>query len=216
MNFTKYFKKIVYLFVAIGFTSAIAGSYEDFFKALQRNDGATVGRLLERGFDPNSLDTEGRPALCMALQLESGSVVAALLRHPQLDVNALNDKDESPLMLAALKDQRDWMSKLLERGAVVNKAGWTPLHYAASNKDASGQAITLLLDAGAAINAPSPNGTTPLMMAAMYGSEAGVKVLMARGADLKRKNDLGLTVADFADRAGRDKLAAQLRAAIGS
>ena len=59
-------------------------------------------------------------------------------------------------------------------------------------------------------------GTTPVMMAAMYGSEASVKVLMARGADLKRKNDLGLTVADFADRAGRDKLAAQLRAAIGS
>ncbi len=215
MNFTKYFKKVFYLVAVFGFSLAIAGSYEDFFNALQRNDGSTVNRLLERGFDPNSLDTEGRPALSVALQVESDEVVAALFRHPQLNVNALNDKDESPLMLAALKDQRAWMAKLLERGAVVNKAGWTPLHYAASNKESSGQAIALLLDAGAAINAPSPNGTTPVMMAAMYGSEASVKVLMARGADLKRKNDQGLTVADFADRAGRDRLAAQLRAAIG-
>lgn len=214
MNFMKHFRKAIYLFVIVCFSSSsFAGSYEDFFIAVQRNDGSAITRLLQRGFDPNTRDPEGRPALYAALQNESLDVAEALLRHPQLDVNAVNDTDETPLMMAALKGQLSWMAKLLERGAAVNKPGWTPLHYAATDKESEGQALALLLDRGAALNAPSANGTTPLMMAALYGSDTSVKLLRSRGADLKRKNDLGMTAADFADRGGREKLAAELRAA---
>jgi uncharacterized protein len=215
MNFMQSFKKAIYLLMVVCFSSAsFAGSYEDFFTALERNDPATVTRLLERGFDPNTRDPQGRPALYAALQAESLDAAAALWRHPQLDVNALNSTDESPLMMAALKGQLQWSTRLLERGAVVNKTGWTPLHYAASSPESDTQVLALLLDKGAAINAASPNGSTPIMMAALYGTEAGVRLLLSRGADLKRKNDLGMTVADFADRGGREKLAAQLRTAI--
>ena len=76
--------------------------------------------------------------------------------------------------------------------------------------------LTLLLDHGAAIDALSPNGSTPIMMAASYGPEASVELLVARGADLKRKNDLGLTASDFAARAGRQSLADRLRKAAES
>jgi hypothetical protein len=48
------------------------------------------------------------------------------------------------------------------------------------------------------------------MMAAGYGAEASVELLLARGADRKLRNDLGLTAADFAQRAGRDALAKRL------
>ena len=37
-----------------------------------------------------------------------------------------------------------------------------------------------------------------------------VKLLLARGADLKRRNQLNLSAADFARRAGRESLAKQL------
>ena len=214
MNLIKYFNKIVYLFVFVGYSVASAGSYEDFFSALDRNDPASVTRLLERGFDPNTRDPQGRSGLFVALQKESFDAAQALFRHPQLDVNALNNNDESPLMMAAMKGQIQWCKQLLDKGAVVNKTGWTPLHYAASGSEH--QVVALLLDKGAAIDAQSPNGTTAVMMAALYGSEASVNLLVTRGADLKRKNDLGLTASDFAARGGRDTLAAQLKIAAGS
>lgn len=214
MNLIKHFKKSLYLFVFIGYSFAWAGSYEDFFSALDRNDASSVTRLLERGFDPNTRDPQGRPGLFIALQKESFDAAQALMRHPQLDVNALNNNDESPLMMAAMKGQLRWCTELMNKGAVVNKTGWTPLHYAASGSEH--QVVALLLDKGAAINATSPNGTTPVMMAALYGPEPSVNLLVARGADLKRKNDLGLTAVDFASRGGREKLAAQLKTASGN
>ncbi len=212
MNFTTYFKNVAYLFVLFGVSTAIAGSYEDFFTALQRNDAAAVTRLLERGFDPNTRDPEGRPGLYAALQRESYDAALALVHHPAIDVNALNSNDESPLMIVALKGQLQWGTRLLERGAAVNKPGWTPLHYAASGTEP--QMLALLLDKGALINAPSPNGSTPLMMAALYGPDSSVQLLLNRGADAKQKNDLGMTVVDFAARGGRDKLAEQMRKAL--
>jgi hypothetical protein len=68
----------------------------------------------------------------------------------------------------------------------------------------------LLLDRGAPIDAKSPNGSTPLMMAARYGAEASVDLLLARGADAKRRNDLNLDAADFARQGGRDFLVERL------
>jgi ankyrin repeat protein len=102
------------------------------------------------------------------------------------------------------------MRKLLDRGAQVDKTGWSPLHYAATGPDAA--AVRLLLERGAAIEAASPNRTTPLMMAAQYGPEASVEALLQRGADAKARNDRGLNAADFARQAGRAALAARLDA----
>ena len=69
--------------------------------------------------------------------------------------------------------------------------------------------LTLLLDKGAAIDSRSPNGTTPLMMAARYGDEQGAHLLLARGADARLRNDQNLSAADFARTGGREKLAAK-------
>jgi len=71
-----------------------------------------------------------------------------------------------------------------------------------------------LLDKDAFINAQSPNGTTPLMMAAMYGSAAAVQLLLDEGADVAMKNQQGMTAADFAER-GKRPDAVQLLGAAG-
>ena len=70
--------------------------------------------------------------------------------------------------------------------------------------------MKLLADRGADLNAASPNNTTPLMMAAQYGSEDSVRLLLDRGADPGRRNMKGLGAADFAKLAGRDNLAERL------
>lgn len=193
-----WFKKLVYLLVFIGFSSAKAGSYEDFFTALEADNATIIGQLLERGFDPNTPNPKGVPALMVALKVPAPKAIAVLMRHPELKVEVRNAQDESPLMLAALRGYVEICAQLIERDADVNKPGWAPLHYAATNSHVP--VMQLLLDQHAYIDAASPNGSTPLMMAAMYGNASGVKMLLEAGADPTIKNDLGLTAIDFAER----------------
>ncbi len=206
----RFFRFILYLSVAFGFSFARADVYIDFFRAVNVDDSRTVGDLLARGFDPNAPNPQGHVPLYLALRDESPKVAALLLAHPALKVDAVNPVNETPLMMAALKGDVDGMRRLLDRGAQVNRAGWTPLHYAASGPEPA--AVALLLDRGASIDAPSPNRSTALMMAARYGMQDTTDVLLARGADPRARNDVGLTAADFARGAGRDKLADRLEA----
>ena len=206
-----YFKKLVYCVVVACFSMVHAGSYEDFFTAVKRDDSRTVANLLTRGFDANTLDPKGLHGLIIAVQEPSPKVAEVLLRWPKTNVEFRTGKDESPLMLAALKGQLELARKLVERGADVNKPGWTPLHYASTNGHL--QIMDLLLENHAYIDAESPNRTTPLMMAAQYGTPAAVKLLLEAGADATLRNQLGLTAIDFANKAGRTDAAELIAAA---
>lgn len=214
MNMTKYIKYIVYLFVLIGFNSSIGASYEDFFTAIRQDDDRTVKALLIRGFDPNTRDPKGFHGLFLAVREPAPKVAITLIDWPKTDVESRTAQDESPLMISALKGQFDLASRLIERGADVNKPGWTPLHYAATNGHVA--VIRLLLDKHAYIDAAAPSGTTPLMMAAHYGTPEAVKVLLDEGADPMLKNLQGLSAIDFANRAGRKESAELIAAFVRS
>ena len=201
---------LFYLFVFIGFSVCQAGAYEDFFKAVGIDDEGTVQSLLQRGFDPNSLDPKGQPALVLALREGSGKVAGRLLEHPDLRVDLANTADETPLMMAALRGNLVVAKKLIERGAAPRRDGWTPLHYAASGP--STPLVEWLLERGAPLEARSPNGTTPLMMAARYGPEDSALALLKHGADPKARNDRDLDAAAFARLGGREPLAERLAA----
>ena len=207
-----YIKKSLYLIVFAASFSVHAGSFEDFFRAVRGDNASGVRTLLQRGFDPNTRDEHGQTGLLIALREPSPKVIQVLIESPQTNVDLANAKDETPLMLAAIKGQQDLVTQLLKRDAAVNKTGWTPLHYAAT----SGQLtiMKVLLDNYAFIDAQSPNGTTPLMMAAMYGSAAAVQLLLDEGADVAMKNQQGMTAADFAER-GKRPDAVQLLGAAG-
>jgi ankyrin repeat protein len=207
-----YFKSIFYLVVLTGFNGVFAGSYEDFFIAIKRDDPATITALLSRGFDPNTRDPDGLPGLYLAVREPSLKAAEALIAWPKSNVEVRTVQDESPLMMAALKGHLEIARKLIARDADVNKTGWAPLHYAATNGHVP--VIRLLLDHHAYIDAESPNGTTPLMMAAHYGSPEAVKLLLEAGADPALKNKLGLTALDFAQRANRSDAAGLIAAFI--
>ena len=191
-----YIKYVAYLIVLIGFSVARAGSYDDFFVAIKRDSAAMVSALLDRGFDPNTLNPEGEYGLILALRERSLHVAEVLIANPATRVEVRTAEDESPLMLAAIRGYAAVCQQLIERDADVNKPGWTPLHYAATGGHED--IMQLLLDNNAYVDAASPNGSTPLMMAAMYGTAAAVRLLLEAGADPSLKNDLGLTAIDFA------------------
>lgn len=202
------FKTLIYLFVLFGCSLAIAGSYEDFFVAVKRNDGGRVTEILRRGFDPNTLDPNGKVALVMALQEENYAVAEALMASRELNVNLANPAGETALMMAALRGNLAWTERLLARGAKIDKPGWTPLHYAATGPEP--QIVKLLIERGAVVDAEAPDKTTPLMMAARYGKEESVDLLLAHGADPKRTNARNMNAADFALGGGREWLAQRL------
>ena len=196
-----HFRKVIYLIVLFWYSFAHAGSYDDFFKAIQLDDNGSIASLLARGFDGNTRDPTGQPGLYLAVREKSLKVCDTLIAWRKIDVEARNPADESPLMIASLNGLTEVAQKLIAKGADVNKTGWTPLHYASTKGHL--QLISLLLDNYAYIDAGSPNGTTPLMMAAFYGTPAAVKVLLNAGADPSIKNDQGLTAVDFAQRNSR-------------
>ena len=192
--------------------TAQAGSYDDFFTAVRKDDSRTIEALLRRGFDPNTKDPKGLSGLLIAVRESSPKVIKTLLSAPTIQVETRNAQDESPLMLAALQGQLALAKALIDKDADVNKPGWAPLHYAATKGDVP--MIALLLDNDAYIDAESPNRSTPLMMAAMYGSTDAVKTLLEAGADPLLKNEQGLTAFDFAFKANRAEVADAIAATI--
>jgi hypothetical protein len=198
-----YFKKIRHLVVLLiliwsGFSApqANAGVYDDFFGYLLRNDAAAVARLVSNGFDPNTTGPTGHVALHMAIMERSFSVAEALIDAPGIQLDKRNLTDETPLMLAALRGHFELAKRLVDKGADVNKPGWTALHYAASGEYTD--LVQLLLDHYAYIDAQSPTGNTPLMMAVLYGSEPTIQLLLRSGADPTVKNNAQRTALDLA------------------
>lgn len=200
-----YFNKIKKYIVLIVFSLfsifSFAGSYEDFFIAVQNDQVKVVSSLLSRGFDPNTVNLKAEPALLNALNVGALSSAEVLIRHPKINVNVRNAHGETALMLACLKGHVSLAKLLISRQADINHPGWTPLHYAATGGHV--ELIQILLEESAYIDAESPNGTTPLMMAARYGSAKATHLLIEEGADLQTKNQLGFTALDFAKQGNR-------------
>ena len=211
-SFINCVRKLFYIIVFTAFGVAQAGSYDDFFNAVRQDNASKVKELLVKGFDTNTTDPKGQNGLYLALMQPSPRSALVLIEWSKTDVNKLNPKGESALMLVSLKGNRELAERLIKKGADINKTGWTPLHYAASADQVA--IISLLLENSAYIDAESPNGTTPLMMAAMYGTSAAVSFLLQEGADPGLKNQQGLTALDFAQRGNRPDALNAIAAAI--
>ncbi len=199
-------------FGALGIAGpARADAAVDFERALIQDNDRGMVNLIFHGADANTRDTRGRPGLVAALHRDSLRVFDVLLQAPGIRLDEVSAQGESALMMAAIKGHVALVRKLLERGAAVNKEGWSALHYAASAALPGTLAIVQeLVRKGAQVDALSPNGTTPLMMAAQYSSEVVVAQLLKYGADPRAKNQRGWTAVDFARQASRDYLVESL------
>jgi hypothetical protein len=179
---------------------AWAGAFEDWFDAARKNRVNVMRSLLQRGFDINAAEpTRGETALMLALREKAGDVFNFLLTRSDLDLEQTAKNGDNAMMIAAWTGNLPAVKALVEKGAEVNRPGFTPLHYAAGNGNLD--LIRYLLEESAYIDAESPNRTTPLMMAAWLGHIHAVKLLLDEGADASLRNDRGMDAIDFA-RAG--------------
>lgn len=180
----------------------------DWWSAIDRDDASAVRGLLLRNVDPNAFNKQGNPALVQAARDQSWKVFDALRAAPGVRIDEPNAHNETALMYLCIVGQTERAADLISAGAQVNRLGWTPLHYAASK--ARVETAKLLISHGAIINAPGPDGTTPLMMAALAGSQPMVDLLLARGADPTMFNLAHETAADWARKRKNTAIAERL------
>ncbi|HEX6999369.1 MAG TPA: ankyrin repeat domain-containing protein [Gammaproteobacteria bacterium] len=159
--------------------------------------------LLDAGADVESPNQDGQTALMLAAR--AGSVeVARLLVARGTDVNARETwRGQTALMWAADAKAPEVVRLLIEHGADVEAralandwgvqitsepraqyrptGGLTPLLYAA--RSGCTACVAALLDAGADIDRPTPDGITPLMIALDNFWFDTAKLLLERGAD---------------------------------
>lgn len=205
MNRIKHMKLLLIgLCFALPF-SVKADVTNDWFEAARFGDTWKLSSIEFSGFDLNSRTPQGGTAMHMAMVEPSLTAIQWLINQPGVDINARNKAGETALMQALIHGHTDIVQALLKKGAAVNQTGWTPLHYAAaSDKETAPGFVRLLLDEHAAyIDATSPNGTTPLMMAARYGLTPTVAMLLDAGADFAPRNQQGLTALEFAQQGER-------------
>lgn len=160
---------------------ASATALDDYSRYLIRDNVDAVKELIDEGLNPNSTLPNGNTLLNAAILENAFKSARFLINHKKINLDLRNKSDETPLMIASLRGNLDLVKTLVFRGADVNKTGWAPLHYAASGGHIP--VMKFLLDKNAYIDATSPSGNTPLMMATLYGSDESVSFLLAQGAD---------------------------------
>lgn len=122
----------------------------------------------------------------------------------------------TPVIVAVRENKPDVLRAFLENGANPNLANtfdWKPLHHAISAQYARIDAMRLLIQYGADVNAVDSLLRTPLHRAAMFGHTEAARLLLSRGADASARDKYGNTAADRAVQAGYGDLAEELRLA---
>ena len=184
---------------------ANAAPRDELSNAVSIDNLRDTSRLVEQGVDANALDARGDTALIAAIRNDAKRVIDYLIASPKVDLDRTNASLETAMMIAAFRNRPEVVAKLVERGAQVNRRGWTALHYAAAAGDT--ESVKVLLEHYAYIDAESPNKTTPLMMAARGNHSEIAHLLIDEGADPTPINERDLAAADFARRAGDADLA---------
>ena len=161
-----------------------------FSWAVESGDIRKVTTWLDEGLSPEYQAKPIGSGLMIAAWFGNIDMMALFVERGA-NLRSVNQNGEQALQLAAWQGQTKAVKWLLERGAPLNRDGknWGPLHYAVFNGHLD--LAKELIERGAEVNAASPNGSTPLMMAAREGREELTKVLMESGADPRSKNDWG-------------------------
>lgn len=154
----------------------------------------TVQELLDAGASVNLKDEDGKTALLHAAEEVHNPTTASIqaLIAAGANVNEVNGRHQTPLMLAALRGSFELVELLLKAGAAVNtkdEEGLTPLMSAAWGGRQLGPEIgSALLKAGARVNDVDKDGKTALMYAAERGAIELMRLLLHARASINARN----------------------------
>ncbi|KAK4164777.1 ankyrin repeat-containing domain protein [Cladorrhinum sp. PSN259] len=164
--------------------------------AAARGREAAVRLLVDKGAQLNSTDLKQQNALTNAVTFGHDAIVQFLLEKG-MDFRHTDKWGLTPLHLAVIFNRRLILELLLKAGADVSARmgkDWhhqTALVYAAK---IDAEAVTkLLIKHGANPDERIAKGRTAIHSAVLNGSSILVKLLIESGADVKAKDDAGIT-----------------------
>jgi len=175
-----------------------------------------VNRLNRRGLCAALLAVAAVPAFAQfsesfnflkAVRERDGGKVAEIVSNPSSTAINVRDSSTGEGALHILVRGRDlgWLSYLLSRGArpdLQDNQGNTPLNLAAQIGWTEG--AEALLARRASVDLPNRRGETPLIVAVQRRDAAMVRLLMSRGADPARTDNVaGYSALDYARRDNR-------------
>ena len=145
-----------------------------------------VSLLLDNKANIRARDgVDGAMAIHLAAANGRNDVIKVLLaKDPQL-VNIVDNRDNTPLHWAAMKDKKDTIELLMENGADIEAKdadGWTPLHYAAAFS--SVDTVQTLVNLGADKESKAKDGSNPMD----YARQDDVKNYLAGNDNIKRED----------------------------
>jgi len=160
-------------------------------------------------------DIHGNTALAYACQNGLTEIVKILIDHYQVDVNTVNESNETPLILACKNRYPDIVKLLIHHSKSQPNPNYlddnnkSPLMYALITQNNESIQDLLSLDQTLdkdIINYPTQNNKTLLMYVCQYSSLELVKKLIEHHADLNKRNNKGETAFLYACQYGNDEM----------
>ncbi len=167
-------------------------------RAAQVGDEACARVLLAAGAEVNMLGESGTTALIAACARGYAGIAEMLLQH-RASVNLRGEGGTTALLHASDKGHSACVDLLLRHKALTevgNVHGHTPLIralYWNNNVWANQAVLSLLVDAGANVNAVAEHGNTALHIAAFRGHQHAVEQLLRAKAKVDHQNSEGAT-----------------------
>lgn len=163
---------------------------------------AIIEKLLKAGADPDSPSADGQTALMLVARTDNVATAKLLLDYGARVDAREGQKEQTALMWASAESQPAMVRELIAHGADVNArsqvdqwlaqvssepraqhqsyGGFTPLLYA--TREGCLSCVQSLVESGAKLNMPDPEGVTPLIMAITNAHFDAAKYLINKGA----------------------------------
>ena len=151
--------------------------------ASEKGNLDAINVLLDAGAKQSIKDVNDNTWLHYAVAGGCSKEVLQAIIDLGADVNAVNTRKETALMLASKKGNIDGINALLDAGAnktIDDANGSTLLHYALG---CSKEVLQTVIKLGAEVNATDKQKRTALMLASGKGNVGAIGVLMEAGAD---------------------------------
>jgi imidazolonepropionase-like amidohydrolase len=159
---------------------------EHLHQAAANGEIERVKLLISEGADVNVKNNEGLIPLHYAAREGHKEIVELLLAHGA-DVNIGGaDYNRTAAEFAMWSNHMEIVRLLVSKGADIS-----PLHFALYMKDEA--KARSLIESGVDVNRRTPYGTTPLDRAVVAGLKDIVELLIAKGADVKAKDNWNWT-----------------------
>lgn len=174
------------------------GNYTNWLTAaFEYKNRTLIDYLVSKGADMHVRDKEGNSLLHLSCLDGNYDLVAYCLETHKLDVNDVNFKKETPLMLAVSSGNNTLVSYLLQHGAnarLLNNQMENALFYV---KDSGIETFELLKGHGADISQKNISQQTLLINAARNKNYEVTHFLLENGANIHVKDDQGHTAFQY-------------------